>query len=125
LERGRRPTIEELQGEWVGDRTMGRRVTMTLRLNRAGDSLQASAKLSLGAKSPDIKLQIADFQITDDGISFVDKNKEPNGGGVARYRGAYTGQSLNGIAEISLKEERIYVIGTWHLRKSVPAKIGD
>ena len=124
LERGRRPTIEELLGEWVGDRTMGRRVTMTLRLTRSGDSLQASAKLSLGGKSPDIILQIGDFQITGEGVSFVDRNKEPNGGGVARYRGAYTGQTLKGIAEISLKEERLYVIGSWQLRKSTPAKSG-
>ena len=124
LERGRRPTIEELQGEWVGERTMGRRVTMTLRLTRAGDALQANAKIALGGKSPDIILQIGDLQITDEGISFVDRNKEPNGGGVARYRGAYTGQTLKGIAEISLKEERLYVIGTWQLRKTNPAKKG-
>jgi hypothetical protein len=124
LERGRHPTIEELEGEWVGERTMGRRVTMTLRLTRAGHSLQANAKLSLGGKSPDINLQIGDFQITNEGISFVDKNKEPNGGAVARYRGAYTGQTLKGIAEISLKEERLYVIGSWQLRKTNAAKSG-
>jgi hypothetical protein len=124
LERGRRPTIEELEGEWVGDRTMGRHVTMTLRLTRAGDALQASAKIALGGKSPDINLQIGEFQITGEGISFVDNNKDTNGGGVARYQGAYTGQTLKGIAEIRLKEERLYVIGTWQLRKSIPAKSG-
>jgi hypothetical protein len=111
---------------WLsGERTMGRRVTMTLRLTRMGDALQASAKISLGGKSPDIILQIGDLQITDEGISFVDRNKEPNGGGVARYRGVYTGQTLKGIAEISLKEERLYVIGSWQLRKTIPAKSGD
>ncbi len=124
LERGRRPTIEELEGEWVGDRTMGRHVAMTLRLTRAGNSLQARAKISLGGKSPDINLQIGDFQITGEGISFVDNNKESNGGGVARYQGAYTGQTLKGIAEISVKEDRLYVIGPWQLRKSTSAKGG-
>jgi hypothetical protein len=88
LERGRRPTIDELEGDWIGERTMGRRVTMTLRLARAGDSLRATARISLGGKSPDILLEIGDFRITDEGVSFVDKNKEVNGGGVARYRGA-------------------------------------
>jgi hypothetical protein len=86
--------------------------------------LQASAKIALGGKSPDINLQIGEFQITGEGISFVDNNKDTNGGGVARYQGAYTGQTLKGIAEIRLKEERLYVIGTWQLRKSIPAKSG-
>ena len=122
LEPGRRPTIEELEGEWVGERIMGRPVTMTLRLTHTGDVWQARAKLSLGGKSPDVILQIGDFRITDEGVSFVDNNKEPNGGGVARYRGAYTGQSLKGIAEIDLKEERLYVIGRWQLRKTPRAK---
>ncbi len=124
LERGRRPTIEELEGEWIGERTMGRRVTMTLRLTRTGNALQASGKIVLGGKSPDVNLQIGDFQITGEGISFVDTNKDTNGGGVARYQGAYTGETLKGIAEIRLKAERLYVIGPWQLRKSTPAKSG-
>ena len=125
LERGRRPTIEELEGEWVGDRTMGRHVTMFLRLTRAGKSLQASGTISVGGKSPDIKLQIGDFEITGEGIAFVDNNKDSNGGGVARYQGAFNGQTLKGIAEIRVKEERLYVIGTWQLRKSTPVPVGS
>ncbi len=122
VERGRRPTVEELEGDWVGERTLGRHVTMKLRLTRSGNSLQANAAIVLGGKSPDVIPQIADFQITAEGVSFVDKNKETNGGGVARYRGAYDGHALTGIAEISVKEDRLYVIGTWQLRKSASEK---
>jgi hypothetical protein len=124
LERGHRPTIEELEGDWIGDRTLGRHVTMTLRLSRAGNTWQASGKISLGGKSPDIPLKIGDFRVTEEGIAFVDNNKDTNGGGVARYRGAYDGQTLKGIAEIEIKEERLYVIGPWQLRKASPAKSG-
>ena len=62
-------------------------------------------------------MKITDFQVTDEGISFVDANKEPNGGGVAHYRGAYTGKSLRGIAEINLKDAPLHVIGSWELTK--------
>jgi hypothetical protein len=128
VEAGRRPTVAELEGNWVGDRTLGRHVTMTLLLTRAGNAWQASGKIALGGKSPDILLQIGDFQITDEGVSFVDKNRDSNGGGVARYRGAYSGQTLKGIAEITIKDERLYVIGPWQLHKTtqlhkaIPAK---
>jgi hypothetical protein len=44
-------------------------------------------------------------------------NKESNGGAEARYRAAYTGQSLRGIAEINRKEQRLYMIGGWELKK--------
>jgi hypothetical protein len=122
LERGRRPTVEELQGDWTGETKLYPRpseqpATMSLRLVRSGDSLHATARISFGGKAPDIIPRIGDFQIRDDGFSFVDENKKPNGGGVARYRGVYSDQSLKGIAEISVKESRLYLIGSWELGK--------
>jgi hypothetical protein len=121
--KGRRPTAEELLGEWTGETRLyptgsDRAGRLHLRLKRTGDSWHAEASISFGGKPPDIVAKITDFQVTDEGISFVDANKEPNGGGVARYRGAYTGKSLRGIAEIKLKDASLYVIGSWELTKT-------
>jgi hypothetical protein len=122
MTKGRRPTREELQGEWTGETRLyptgsDRPGKLHLRLKRAGDSWEAEASISFGGRPPDIVLKITDFQVTDEGISFVDANKEPNGGGVAHYRGAYTGKSLRGIAEINLKDAPLHVIGSWELTK--------
>jgi hypothetical protein len=122
LERGRRPTTEELEGDWTGESTVYPRVTdrpaaMTLRLTHEGESWQARAKIAFGGNPSDIVLDIGEFQITDDGISFVDRNKQANGGSVARYRGAFAPRSLSGIAEITSVEARLRVIGSWTLKK--------
>jgi len=122
LERGRRPTTEELQGDWTGQtkvypRDSERPATMSLRLTYVADSWRAEAKITLGEKRPVIVPKITDLQITDDGISFVDSNKAPNGGSVARYRGAFLDGKLRGIAEINIKEGPLYVIGSWELSR--------
>jgi hypothetical protein len=119
--RGRRPTPEQLQGDWTGETKLYPNPSkvpakMKLRLTRAGNGWQAQGMITFGGKASDITLKISDFQITDEGIAFVDNNKETNGGGVARYRAAYTGHSMRGIAEINVKEARLYVIGSWELK---------
>jgi hypothetical protein len=124
LGRGHRPTPGDLTGDWVGETKLfphaaQRPPTMTLRIARAGDALRASGKIAFGGKDPDIVLEIADIQITDEGISFVDKNKNANGGGTARYRAVFSGQALRGIAEITAKDARLSVIGTWELKKKI------
>ena len=68
-------------------------------------------------KPPDIIPSIADFQVADQGISFSDVNKAPNGGGVAHYRAAFNGKTLRGITEINRSEAFLYVVGTWELQK--------
>ena len=98
LERGRRPTTEELEGDWTGESTVYPRATdrpaaMTLQLTHEGESWQARAKISFGGNPPDIVLDIGELQITDHGISFVDRNKAANGGSVARYRAALLDRS--------------------------------
>ena len=122
LKQGRRPTTEELEGDWTGEsnvypRATDRPAAMTLRLTHEGESWQARGKISFGGNSPDIVLDIGEFPITDQGISFVDRNKQAIGGSVARYRGAFAPRSLSGIAEITSVEARLRVIGSWKLKK--------
>jgi hypothetical protein len=90
---------------------------MKLRLTRTGNAWQAQGKITFGGKTPDIVMKVTGFQITDEGIAFVDANKDANGGTEARYRAAYTGQSLRGIAEINRQKPRLYGIGSWDLKK--------
>ena len=122
LERGRRPTTEELEGDWTGEskvypRATDRPAAMTLRIMHEGESWQARGTISFGGNPADIVLDIGEFQITDDGISFVDRNKQANGGSVARYRATFSPRSLSGIAEITSVEARLRVIGSWTLKK--------
>jgi hypothetical protein len=122
LARGRRPTTQELAGDWTGETRVyptaaGQAATMRLHLAQVRGNWQAEGTITFGGKGTAIVLRVADFQIIDEGVTFVDTNREPNGGAVARYRGAYTGQSLRGIAEITHKEKSLYVIGTWELKK--------
>lgn len=122
LEGGQRPAPESLIGEWTGETKVypkgpEKSETMTLRLSRTNDSWHADAKIAFGGKRPDIIPSIADFQITDQGISFNDVNKAPNGGGIAHYRAALNGKTLRGITEINRPEASLYVIGTWELHK--------
>jgi hypothetical protein len=122
LARGHRPTTQELAGDWTGETRVyptpaGQAATMHLHLAQVRGNWQAEGTIAFGGKGTDIVLRVKDFQITDEGVTFVDTNQGPNGGAVARYRGAYTGQSLRGVAEITLKEKSLYVIGTWELKK--------
>jgi hypothetical protein len=121
LEHGRRPTVRDLEGEWTGHSNVypsgGQPGVMTLRLTQKAGSWQADAKINFGGKAPDIVPNITNFQITDDGISFEDANKAPNGGGTAKYRAAFTGDALRGIAEITRNEASLHVVGSWELTK--------
>lgn len=122
LEAGQRTAPERLIGEWTGETKVypkgpDKAETMTLRLSRADNSWRADAKIAFGGKPPDIIPSIADFKVTDQGISFSDVNKVPNGGGIAHYRAAFDGKTLRGITEINRPEASLYVIGTWELHK--------
>jgi hypothetical protein len=117
--RGRRPAAAELEGVWTGQTKMypGGPNKMELRLTRVGGAWKAEGKVRLRGDAKDTPLEITDFQLTDEGISFTDANKKPHGGGVVKYRGAFQGDGLQGIAEIAGKEPLLYVIGSWQLRR--------
>jgi hypothetical protein len=122
LERGQRPSPESLIGEWTGETKVypkdpDKSETLTLRLSRTDNSWRADGKISFGGKPTDIIPSIADFQVTDQGISFNDVNKASNGGGIAQYRARFDGKTLRGITEINRPETSLYVIGTWELHK--------
>jgi hypothetical protein len=117
--RGHRPTDAELEGFWTGQTKMypGGPVKLELRLTRERGSWKAQAKIRLREDARDTELQVTEFQVTDEGVSFTDANKKPHGGGVVKYRGAFQGDSLRGIAEIVVKDPPLYVIGSWELRR--------
>jgi hypothetical protein len=116
---GRRPGDAELEGLWTGQTHMypGGPAKMELRFARERGAWKAEGKIRLPGDARETELHISEFQVTDEGIAFTDANKKPNGGGVAKYRGAFQGDSLQGITEITVKEPPLYVIGRWELRR--------
>jgi hypothetical protein len=92
-------------------------VKLELRLARERGSWKAQGKIRLRGDVRDTELKVTEFHVTDEGVSFTDANKKPHGGGVVKYRGAFQGDSLRGIAEIVGKDPPLYVIGSWELRR--------
>jgi hypothetical protein len=122
LEQGQQPKPEDLIGDWTGEtrvypKAPDKPATMTLRLSQVDGTWHAEAKVTFGGKPDDIILSITDFKITEQGISFSDVNKAPNGGGVAHYRAAFTANTLHGVTEIKRPETSLFVIGSWELTK--------
>jgi hypothetical protein len=119
LPQGRRPGDADLEGLWAGETKMypGGPAKMELRLTRERGAWKAEGRIRFRGDARDTELQVTEFQVTDDGISFTDANKKPNGGAVAKYRAAFRGESLQGIAEIRVKDPPLYVLGRWELRR--------
>jgi hypothetical protein len=113
---GRKTVIADLEGLWIGRiRVYQQPGRMELRLSRPGGTWKAEARISFGGNQDDIVPEITAFETTDAGISFVD-SKGPNGG-IVKYQAAFRGKSLSGIAEIIVKDQPFYAIGTWEVKR--------
>lgn len=116
LPAGHRPAAAELEGLWKGEiKLYPRPGKMELRLSRSGDAWDVQGRISFGRGEEDHALAVVSFEVTEEGISFVD-SKEYRGGS-ARYRAAFRGTSLAGIAEIGDPGGSFYAVGSWEVKR--------
>ncbi len=90
--------------------------TLEIRVSQdvAGWSLKAEISFEGGRPNP-IVPTIEGFEITPTGLRFTDA-AGPSGG-IVRYQANFTGEALEGIAEIIVEGELIYGIGGWKVTK--------
>ena len=119
LPAGQKPTSKDLEGLWVGKLNfypVPWPAKMELTLHQTNGEWKAELKIKFeGHPEADKAPQITSFKITDTGISFLD----PKGasGAPMKYRAAFTGHTLSGLAEVKVEGKPIHAIGTWELKR--------
>lgn len=119
LPAGRKPTIKDLEGLWVGRLNfypVPWPSKMELTLRRDGGELRAELRIRFeGHPEADKSPQITNLQLTATGISFLDA--KGISGAPMRYTAAFTGSALSGIAEVKVEGQPVHAIGAWELRR--------
>ncbi len=125
---GTRPTPEQISGRWLGSLALYPQLA-TLEIwfaqreakpGESGDAARAEWKTAMqvrfaGGRPDDITAELDQVQITDYGFDFVNPSG-PNGG-IVKFRAAFLGDRLAGVAEIIVEGEPIYGIGTFDLKR--------
>ena len=124
---GRRPTPEQITGRWLGSLALyPQPATLEIWLmqreaqpGESGNVARAEWKTAMqvrfaGGRPEDITAELEQVQITDYGLTFVNPSG-PNGG-IVKFRAAFFGDRLAGIAEIIVEGEPIYGIGKFDLK---------
>ena len=120
LKDGRRPLFPELEGVWRGPLHFypnNLPIEIELRIGNDASGLVATLHVFYKGAREDVEVKLADFRITDYGISFTDP-EGPNKGTI-EFSGAFTPTSLAGVAKtlIPKSDPQISVWGTWELKK--------
>lgn len=116
---GRKPSIKELEGLWVGTFKFypvpwDTKIELTLRMENG--EWKADMKIKFEGHPDSNKTPIVtSFQITETGISFLDSTGI--NGIPIKYQAVFTGKSLVGITEYKTNDENMYAIGTWRLKR--------
>jgi hypothetical protein len=86
-----------------------------MRLKHTGNHWQGELRIQFGLEQGEVVSPITEFQITDTGISFVQSQGITNG--LVKYEGQFTGDSLDGRAQIILNNGAVFAIGGWTLKR--------
>lgn len=81
---------------------------------RKGDDWRGELRINFPYSLNDIATQVTDFRLTDTGVFFI----QPHGvgDGIVQYEGVYTGKSLEGQAQIIMKNGGVVAVGRWSLK---------
>ncbi|MGH9794244.1 MAG: SGNH/GDSL hydrolase family protein [Candidatus Acidiferrales bacterium] len=125
---GRRPTREQVSGRWLGSLALYPQpatleIWLAQREAKPGESVDAARaewKTAMqvrfaSGRLDDITAELDQVRITDYGFDFV--NPAGPNGGIVKFRAAFLGDRLAGIAEIIVEGEPIYGIGTFELKR--------
>lgn len=117
---GRRPSLSELAGVWRGPLNFYPNdlpIEIQLQISNDRSGLAATLHVFYKGTRPDVEVRLADFRVTDFGISFTDP-EGPNKGTI-EFSGAFTSASITGVAKTLMPESdpQISVWGTWDLKK--------
>lgn len=117
---GHRPSPADLEGIWRGPLHFypnNLPIEIELRISNDQSGLAATLHVFYKGARPDVDVRLADFRVTDAGISFTAPGG-PNEGTI-EFSGAFQSASLNGIAKTLMPESdpQISVWGTWDLKK--------
>ncbi len=120
LKDGRRPSLPELEGVWRGPLHFypnNLPIEIELRISNDPSGVVATLHVFYKGAREDVEVKLADFLITDYGVSFTDP-EGPNKGTID-FSGAFTTTSLTGVAKtlIPKSDPHISVWGTWDLKK--------
>lgn len=115
-----RPSLPELEGAWRGPLHFypnNLPIDIELRISNDQSGLAATLHVFYKGARPDVEVRLADFRVTDFGISFTDP-EGPNKGTI-EFSGAFTAESLTGVAKTLMPESdpQISVWGTWDLKR--------
>lgn len=112
---GRRPDVSELAGTWEGELHLDRSpARMELHLTPSGDGWRARMNLFFDGGMPDRRTDAAGFAITREGVHFTDRSRPASR---ARFRGAFTGGTLEGTAEVITRQGSRTAVGSWKLQR--------
>jgi hypothetical protein len=117
---GRAVQAQDVLGRWIGSlHVYPRPGTLELRVaqdpGRPGE-WKAALQVRFPVGTPEqITEEVEQFRLTGDGVSFVNPNG-PNGG-IVRFRAAYLGNTLAGVAEILVEDQPIYGIGRFEIKR--------
>lgn len=111
----RRPGPAELAGAWEGDLRLFRApARMELHLIPRGGAWAARMNLFFDGARPDLETGVTGFSVTGEGVRFTDGSHPASR---ARFRGVFTGEALEGIAELIAPGGRRTAVGSWKLRR--------
>ncbi|HWQ54696.1 MAG TPA: hypothetical protein VN442_13510, partial [Bryobacteraceae bacterium] len=112
---GRHPAPAELAGSWEGELHLDRSpARMELHVTPYDDGWHARMNLFFDGALPNRQTDAAGFAVTGEGIRFTDRSRPASR---VRFRGAFTGSTLEGIAEVITRNGSRTAVGSWKLER--------
>ena len=120
LPAGHRPDPSELEGLWTGEtrlfpQSISRPAKVELSLHRRDGEWQGDLKITLSDHEGEMTSPVTDFHLTDTGVSFTQTQGVKNA--TVKYTGSFTGKSLEGEAQIVMKNGSVAAMGRWNLNR--------
>lgn len=116
---GRPAATGELVGSWQGPLDVYPYAAMLrMSVDSTDSGWELDVTVDFGGRPDALRPDLTEVRRTPTGLSFVD----PDGpdGGIVRYRGAFTGEAIEGIAEIVVPGGDVYAVGEWKVETRSP-----